>query len=116
LFLNQIAIKYLKRILYNLVVTDLLLSEHARGAVRLHPSRRGLGQHQDVGIGRDSIHHSGFNFAKILRAAFVTIFLRLKKLQSQTVSREKLSRTLLYEKGASKMCMKLTTVSILPNF
>jgi len=33
-----------------------------------------------------------------------------KKLQSQTVIREKLSKALLYEKGVDKMLMKLTPV------
>jgi len=33
-----------------------------------------------------------------------------KNLQGQTVTREKLHKTLLYEKGASKMLMKLTPV------
>jgi len=38
-----------------------------------------------------------------------------KKLQSQNVSREKLHKALMYEKGESKMFMKLTPESfILP--
>jgi len=44
------------------------------------------------------------NFIKILRAAFEPIFLCQKKLQSQTVTKEKL----LEEKGTRKMLMKLT--------
>ncbi len=40
--------------------------------------------------------------------SFCTDFLAPKKLQSQTVIREKLCKALLYEKGWSKMLMKLT--------
>jgi len=35
-----------------------------------------------------------------------------KKLQNQTVIREKLLKALLREKGAHKMLMKLTTVQV----
>ncbi len=47
------------------------------------------------------------NFINILGAAFVTIFLH-KKLQSRTVTREKMRKALLYKKGTCKMLMKLT--------
>jgi hypothetical protein len=46
------------------------------------------------------------NFINILQASFAPIFLR-QKLQSQTVTREKLCKALLYEKVSSKMLMKL---------
>jgi len=46
------------------------------------------------------------NFINILQAAFAPIFLH-QKLQSQTVTREKLCKALLYEKVSSKMLMKL---------
>jgi hypothetical protein len=48
------------------------------------------------------------NFINILGAAFAPILLT-KKLQSQTVTREKQGKTLLYKKGARKMFVKLTT-------
>jgi len=47
------------------------------------------------------------NFINILRAAFALIFF-CQKIQSQTVTREKLRKALLYEKGARNMLMKLT--------
>jgi len=47
------------------------------------------------------------NFINILRAAFAPIFLH-QKLQSQTVTREKLCKTLLSKKVSSKMLMKWT--------
>jgi len=47
------------------------------------------------------------NFIHILQAAFAPIFLH-QKLQSQTVSREKQCKTLLYEKVWRKILMKLT--------
>jgi len=46
-------------------------------------------------------------FINILRAAFAPIFFS-QKLQSQTVSGEKLNRTLSYKKGLSTMLIKLT--------
>ncbi len=49
------------------------------------------------------------NFIHILRAVFEPISFA-KKLQSQTVLREKPSKTLQYEKGSSKMLMKLTPI------
>jgi hypothetical protein len=48
------------------------------------------------------------NFINILRAAFALIDFLPKKLQSQTVRREKLQKTLLFEKIACKMLVKLT--------
>jgi hypothetical protein len=45
------------------------------------------------------------NFTIILHTAFASIF---KKLQSQTVSREKLQETLSYKKGVGKILLKLT--------
>jgi len=50
----------------------------------------------------------GVNFINILRAAFAPNSFG-KKLQSQTVTREKLPKTLSYRKGTHKMLMKLTT-------
>jgi len=47
------------------------------------------------------------NFINILQAAFALLFF-CQKIQSQTVSKEKLLKTLLYEKVALKMLMKLT--------
>jgi hypothetical protein len=47
------------------------------------------------------------NFINIKQAAFAPIFLP-KKFQSQTVTREKLPKTLSYKERASKMLMKLT--------
>jgi len=44
----------------------------------------------------------------ILQAAFALIFF-CQKLQSQTVTREKLRKALLYEKVSSKMLVKLST-------
>jgi len=49
------------------------------------------------------------SFINILQAAFALIFCA-KKLQSQTVTREKLFKKLSYEKAAPKMLMKLTLV------
>jgi len=42
------------------------------------------------------------NFINILPAAFAPLFLRQKKLQSQTVTREKLRKKLAYEKVKHK--------------
>jgi len=50
---------------------------------------------------------SGGNFSNILQAALASIFL-LQKIQSQSVIREKLPKTLSYEKGVLKMLVKLT--------
>jgi len=47
------------------------------------------------------------NFSNILRAAFAKIFFR-QKLQIQTLSREKLLKTLLFEKSVHKMLIELT--------
>jgi hypothetical protein len=46
------------------------------------------------------------NFINILQAAFAPIFF-CQKLQSQTVTREKLHNTLLYKKSRKKMLVKL---------
>jgi hypothetical protein len=51
---------------------------------------------------------TGVNFINILSTFFAPMFLR-QKLQSQIVTKEKLSKALLHEKGACKMLMKLTT-------
>jgi len=48
------------------------------------------------------------NLANILGATFSLIFF-LKILQRQTVIRDKLSKTILYNKAARKMLVKLTT-------
>ena len=48
----------------------------------------------------------GVNFANNLQAVFLLIFFA-KKLQTQTVSTEKLRKTLLYEKAAHKKLVKL---------
>jgi len=57
-------------------------------------------------------HHrmllQGVNFINILFAPFLPIFFCQKKLKSQNVTREKLSKVLSYEKCAGKMLMKLT--------
>jgi hypothetical protein len=45
----------------------------------------------------------------LLRAAFAMLFF-CQKLQNQTVRREKLHKTLLFEKAACNMLMKLTPV------
>jgi len=50
---------------------------------------------------------AGVNFINILCATFAPIFF-CKKLQSQTVIREKLQKTYLYKKCASSILMKLT--------
>jgi hypothetical protein len=55
----------------------------------------------------------GIYFTNILGAAFAPIFLR-KKLKSQTVTREKLHKTFLYEQGGHKMLIKLTPVDNIP--
>ncbi len=55
------------------------------------------------------------NFINILRAAFAPIFLH-QKIQSQTVTREKKHKTLLYKKVSHKMLMKLTPGTIVFNF
>jgi hypothetical protein len=47
------------------------------------------------------------NWTNILQAAFALKFLD-KKLQSQTVSKEKFQKTLLHEKGTRKTMVKLT--------
>ena len=46
------------------------------------------------------------NFIKILRAAYLTLFLHYK-IQRQTESREKLRKTLSYKKDTRKMLVKL---------
>jgi len=51
------------------------------------------------------------NFINILQAAFASIFLR-QKLQSQSVTREKLLNLLLYKKRTCKMLVKLTPVVV----
>jgi len=43
------------------------------------------------------------NFINILQTAFLPIFFCPKKLQSHTVSKEKLRKALLYKKAACKM-------------
>jgi len=48
------------------------------------------------------------NFINILRAAFAQ-YSCVKKLQSQTVTGEKLRKTLWYKKGVHEMLMKLTS-------
>ncbi len=47
------------------------------------------------------------NFINFLQAAFAPIFL-WKKIQNQTLSKEKLRKTLSYETGMSKMLVRLT--------
>ena len=49
----------------------------------------------------------GVNFTNNLRAAFESIFFRIK-ITNLNVSTEKLHKTLLYEKAAPKMLVKLT--------
>jgi len=49
----------------------------------------------------------GVNFINILRASFLPIFLH-QKLLSQNVTREKVSKALLYKRFVHKMLMKLT--------
>jgi hypothetical protein len=51
------------------------------------------------------------NFTDILRSAFLPIFF-YQKIQTQTVSIEKLCKTLSYKKAAHKMVVKLTHNSI----
>jgi hypothetical protein len=51
---------------------------------------------------------SVIDFINILQAAFAPIFFCKKNLQSQAVIREKLQKSLSYEKGARIMLMKLT--------
>jgi len=55
----------------------------------------------------------GVNFTNILRAAFSPIFFPPKKLQTQSVSKQKLPKMLMYEKVAHKM---LVTLSFGVNF
>jgi len=52
------------------------------------------------------------NFTNILQAAFALISF-YKKLQSQTVSSEKLHNSLLWEKFAHKMLVKLTPGTVI---
>jgi hypothetical protein len=51
------------------------------------------------------------NFTNILQAAFVLIFF-CQKLQNQTVSREKLHKTLSYKKAARKLLVNLTPYKV----
>jgi len=49
----------------------------------------------------------GVNFTNIFQAVFAPIFFKFaKKLQTQTVSCEKLPQTLLYEKAVCKRLLK----------
>jgi len=61
-----------------------------------------------VKLARISRRRSVFNFINILCAAFVPIFLLQKKLQSQTVTREKAAQNTFVQKSACKMLIKLT--------
>ena len=49
------------------------------------------------------------NFSNIIQAVFLPISFR-QKLLTQTVSTEKLRKTLLFEKAAHKMLVKLTPI------
>ncbi len=49
--------------------------------------------------------HSGVNFTNILQAAFAQIFLRQKKLHSQAVTTEKLSKKHFHMKKARAKCL-----------
>jgi len=54
-------------------------------------------------------------FINNLRTAFAKEILAAKKLPSQTVIREKLSKALLYENGTHKLLIKLTYCQLLWN-
>ena len=56
---------------------------------------------------KSKIFSTAVNFTKIWQAAFALISI-CQKLQTQTVSTEKLGKTLLFEKDAHKMLVKLT--------